>query len=259
MKDFKQVYGPWALVAGASEGLGAAFAEALARRGLNLVLMARRKEKLEDFARNLHVTYAVEVRHKSLDLADHQGTAKYLSELDLDIGLLVYNAAFSPIGYFANIPQPDLNRVIDVNIKAPLFLIKVLSGPMLERGRGGIILMSSLSGMQGSPKIATYAASKAFNMTLAEGLWSEFRKQGVDVLACCAGAVRTPGYRQAQVREAPGTMDADKVAEETLRALGNGPTVIPGALNKFFSFIMRRILSRKSAIAIMEKNTRDLS
>ncbi len=130
---------------------------------------------------------------------------------------------------------------------------------MLDRGRGGIILMSSLSGTQGSPKIATYAGSKSFNTILAEGLWHELKKHNVDVLSCVSGAVRTPGYlSSAQQKDAPGTLDPDQVAKEALEALGKGPSVIPGSFNKFAHFVMSRLLSRKKAIQIMHNNTKDL-
>ena len=131
---------------------------------------------------------------------------------------------------------------------------------MIERGKGGIVLMSSLAGTQGSPKIATYAASKAFNAILAEGIWHELRKHGLDVIASCAGAITTPGYKNAQnAKDAPGTLNAYKVAVETLNALGKGPTTIPGFTNKIANFFMGRLFPKKLAISIMDKNTQNLS
>ncbi len=120
--------------------------------------------------------------------------------------------------------------------------------------------MSSLAGGQGSPKLATYAATKSFNAILAEGLWKELKPHGIDVIACCAGAILTPGYRQAEkTKQAPGTLEASVVAEQTLNALGKGPVIIPGAVNKVGRFILTRIMSRKAAIDIMSKNTGGLS
>lgn len=130
---------------------------------------------------------------------------------------------------------------------------------MIERKKGGIILMSSLSGIQGSPKIATYAASKSFNTILAEGLWHELKDLNVDVLACVAGAVRTPGYmNSASEKDAPGTLDPNEVVKETLEALGSSPTLTPGSFNRFAKFIMSRLLPRRKAIHIMHNNTKDL-
>ena len=131
---------------------------------------------------------------------------------------------------------------------------------MIARGRGGVILMTSLAGNQGSPYIATYAASKAFNRVLAEGLWYELKDKGVDVLACCAGAVRTPGYSGAAAgKDAPGTLDPEQVVEAALRALGRRPVVIPGRLNRVANVFMTRLLPRRAAIAIMAGNTGGLA
>lgn len=260
MINFKEKYGPWALVAGASEGLGAAFAEDLAKRGLNLILIARRREKLELLAIKLRKKYLVEINIYTVDLSDYQETKKVISKADLNIGLLIYNAAYAPISYFEDLAEEDLSKIVDVNIKSPLLISKLLSAKMIEKGRGGIVLMSSLAGTQGSPKIATYAASKAFNMILSEGLWHELKKYGIDVLASCAGAVRTPGYKNAQdEKDAPGTIDAEAVASNTINALGKGPITVPGLTNKMVRFLMGRILPRKLAISIMHKNTKNLS
>lgn len=260
MTDFKTKYGPWALVAGASEGLGAAFADALASRGLNLILIARTQDKLEDLAVHLSNLYAVKAIAHPLDLADFKAVKTFISRLNITIGLMVYNAAYSPIDYFENVAEERLEQIVDVNIKTPLLLTKLVSTEMIKKRKGGIVLMSSLAGTQGSPKIATYAASKAFNAILAEGLWNELKKHDVDVLASCAGAISTPGYINAQSKkDAPGTLFPQQVAEDTLNALGTGPTIIPGFTNKLAHFFMNRIFPRKWAISIMDKNTKDLS
>ncbi len=258
--NFKSKYGPWALVAGASEGLGAAFAESLARRGLNLVLIARRQDKLTALAAEIQARYPVEVMTQSLDLADHQQVKFYIQSLSQEIGLLVYNAAFAPIGAFENTPEDQLLGVVDVNVKGPLLLSKWLSEGMISRKRGGLLLMSSLAGGQGSANIATYAASKAFNTILGEGLWQEMKPHGVEVLVCTAGAIRTPNYQQAETgKEAPGTLDAQTVAETALNALGKGPGVIPGFTNRIASLLMGRLLPRKTAISLMYQNTKNLA
>lgn len=260
MDEFKEKYGPWALVAGASEGLGAAFARSLAGRGVNLLLLARRLDKLESLALELKADYKVEVEVQSLDLSDFKAVKKVVTGFKETFGLLVYNAAFSPIGYMENIDEEKLGKIVDVNIRTPLLLTKLMSSAMIVNNRGGIVLMSSLAGAQGSPKIATYAASKAFNSILAEGLWKELGKQNIDVLASCAGAISTPGYNNASTgKDAPGTLTAKEVAEGTLKALGKGPVTIPGFTNKLAHFFMNRVFPRKWAISIMNKNTKDLS
>lgn len=259
MTDFKSKYGPWALVAGASEGLGAAFAEVLAGRGLNLILIARTQSKLETLSQHLIGHYGIEVVCHSADLADFK-TVKPLISQHKQIGLLIYNAASSPIGYFESIEEEYLEQIVEVNIKTPLLLTKLISKEMIKRRKGGVVLMSSLAGTQGSPKIATYAASKAFNTILAEGLWNELKKQGIDIMASCAGAISTPGYKIAQnTKDAPGTLPPKEVATATLNALGKAPTTIPGFTNKMAYFFMNRLIPRKWAISIMDKNTKDLS
>ena len=258
--QFNDSYGPYAVVAGGSYGLGAAFADAIARRGVNLVLLARDEERLTATAARLRASYDVDVIAVAADMADFDSVKQRIGELTASIGLLVYDAAYAPIGRFEDATDEQLAQAAAVNVRAPLLLTKLLSAPMIERGRGGILLMSSLAGSQGSPNIAAYAATKAFNTILAEGLWSELKPRGVDVLACCAGAILTPGYQQAEsAKPAPGTLTADDVAEQALNALGKGPIVIPGAVNKLGRFVLTRLLSRRAAIAIMSKNTGGLS
>ncbi len=259
-RPFSEKYGPYALVAGGSYGLGAAFAEGIARRGVNLVIVARNREALIATAARIREAHGVDVITIAADLSDFDDVKKRVTGLGLDIGLLIYDAAFVPIGSFAEATEDQLSAAAAVNVRTPLLMTRLLSAPMIERGRGGIVLMSSLAGGQGSPNLATYAATKAFNTILAEGLWKEFTPLGLDVLVCTAGAILTPGYEQAEsARPAPGTMSPTAVAEQTLNALGDGPVVVPGAVNKIGRFLMTRLLSRRAAIGIMSKNTGGLS
>src|SRR4051812_44603772 len=165
---FARRYGPWALVAGASVGLGAEFATQLARRGLNLVLVARRAALLEPLAAQLRADHGVEVRTAAVDLAapDLARAAAAATE-GLDVGLLVYNAAQSVIGPFLDADVADQIRTLDVNCRGPLVLAHQYGREMARRGRGGIVLMTSLAGSQGSPFIAAYGASKAWNLVFA--------------------------------------------------------------------------------------------
>lgn len=258
--QFREKYGQYALIAGGSDGLGAAFAEAIARRGLNLILIARQEDRLKATAARLKELYEIDVIPIAADMAEYENVKKFINTRKVSIGLLVYNAAFAPIGLFENTSEEHLALSTAVNVKAPLLLTKLLSASMIQQKRGGIVLMSSLAGAQGSPNLAAYAATKSFNTILAEGLWKELRPHGIDVLACCAGAILTPGYQQAEkTRPAPGTLKASEVAEQTLDALGRGPVVVPGAINKIGRFVLTRLLSRKAAIDIMSKNTGGLS
>jgi len=253
---FPARYGPWALVAGASEGLGAAFATELARRGCDVVLVARRPGPLEALAASLP-TRAVPV---VADLATPEGVeAVGAAAADLDVGLVVANAAYSPIGRFVD-SSPDLTRrALELNCGAPLALAHRFLPPMVARGRGGFVVMSSLAGLQGSPPISVYAATKSFGAILAEGLWAELRSTGVDVVACLAGAVATPNLAGALAKPAPGTLPPDRVAAAALNGLGRGPRVVPGALNRVSSVVMSRLLPRRAAIAIIARASRGLT
>jgi short-subunit dehydrogenase len=247
------------VVAGASEGLGAAFATALAARGLGLVLLARRAEPLERLAASLRWRYGVEVRAASLDLARPDlGEAVGALTEGLEVGLLVYDAAASSIGPFLDRPLAAHLTVLDVNCRGPVVLGHQLGGAMARRGRGGLLFMSSLAGGQGNPWLASYAASKAFGIVLAEGLWSELRSRGVDVLACRAGAIRTPAYEATGPRAAVPLMRPEAVAEAALDALGRGPTAVVGGLNRLAAFLFTRVLSRRLAIRVMGRATRRL-
>jgi len=249
-------YGEWALVAGASEGLGAAFAAALAAEGYKLILLARRADALAAVA----ATLKVEVVTASVDLASDNLTDQLAPLLvGREVGVLVCNAAWAPLGPFADQTLADNLRAIDVNCRAPLTLVHLLAGPMLARGRGAVVLMSSLTAFQGSPYTATYGATKAFNLSLGEALWYEWGPRGVDVLACCAGATRTPNYLAAAAKGgAPGELDPAQVVDEALRHLGRGPTLVPGAFNRTASWVMRRLLARATTVRIMGSQTRRL-
>ena len=259
MTAFRDRYGPWALVAGASAGLGEAFARRLAARGLHLLLLARRAGPLEALAAELRARHGVEVRTAACDLA-RADLLEVVTPLcaGAEVGLLVYNAAASAIGPFLDQPLPAQLAVLDVNCRAPLLLAHALGGPMARRGRGGLLLMASVAGGQGNPWLASYAASKAFDIVLAEGLWGELRERGVDVLAARAGATRTPGFAASRPRGRVPLMEAGEVADQALAALGRGPTVVTGALNKLAAFLFTRVLPRRAAIGVMGRATRRL-
>jgi hypothetical protein len=259
MSAFRERYGPWALVAGASAGLGEAFARLLAARGLHVLLLARREEPLARLAAALRRAHEVEVRTEAIDLGRGDlAAAVERAAAGLEVGLLVYNAAHSAIGPFVEQPLDEHLRVVDVNCRGPLALAHVLGGAMARRGRGGVVLMTSLAASQGNPLLASYAASKAFELVLAEGLWAELRGRGVDVLACRAGATRTPGYAASRPRRSVRLMEPEDVARQALDALGHGPSAVTGALNRVAAFALGRLLPRRASIRIMGRATRRL-
>ncbi|MCY3811022.1 MAG: SDR family NAD(P)-dependent oxidoreductase [Gammaproteobacteria bacterium] len=261
MSELVARYGRWAVVAGASEGIGAAFARSLAERGMDLLLIARQERLLRDLAAELREDFAVETRCLVQDLGD-DALAEVLARTtrDLDVGMVIYNAAFVPVGRFVDIGLSDLQKLVRVNVRGPVTVLSTLLPAMVERRRGAVVLMSSLAGFQGSPRIAGYAASKAFNTILGESLWEEVREHGVDVIACCAGATSTPGYRRAFKRDPPGPamMTPLKVAEQTLAALGRGPRVVPGFFNRIVAEVTTRLVPRRAMIRTMARAMKDL-
>jgi short-subunit dehydrogenase len=253
-------YGTWALIAGASEGLGAAFARALSGRGANLILVARRKGPLEALAEEVRGASGAQVRCYEGDLASSTFLEKLQKECGaLDLGVVVCNAAQAPIGDFITRDVDDLTRVVDVNVRAPLLLLRGLLPEMVARGRGAVIVMTSMTGHLGTPRIAAYAASKAFLRVLGESLWYELKDKGIDVIACSCGAVRTPGYTTAAGREAPGTLDADQVVKQAMRQLGGGPVVMPGFINRLATLVLGRLLPKRTAITILAGSTKKLA
>ncbi|MBN8218108.1 MAG: SDR family NAD(P)-dependent oxidoreductase [Spirochaetes bacterium] len=245
-------YGPWAVIAGASQGLGEAWAREAARRGFHVVLVARRGPLLRKLAAEIASTYGVATKVVVQDLEKPGADERILSAaLGLDVGLVVYNAAKSLIGPFLDQPLASHRGELAVNCAAPLGLVWHFGRLMKKKGRGGIILMSSLSCGQGSPLVAHYAATKAWNLILAEGLWHEWRPHGVDVLACVAGTVDTPAYRQSRPAADMKPMEPRRVAREGMASLGKRPSVIAGFGNKLSGFAMRRLLPRRLAIGII--------
>jgi short-subunit dehydrogenase len=257
---FTEKYGPWALIAGASVGLGAAFATELAEKGLNIVVIARKAEPLQSLAAELTSKYGIEVRTISTDLASPDMLKSITAETDdLEIGLMVYNTAYMLIGSFFEHPLENQLRQIDVNCRGPLTLAYHFGHKMRERRRGGIVLMTSLSGLQGAPWLATYGATKAFNLVLGEGLWYELKDKGVDVLACCAGAISTPNYQASEPEDlglfAPNPLPPEKVAHAAIAALGKKSSVVPGFAYRLSHFLTSRFMTRKQVIKIMGNST----
>jgi len=259
-EHFRARYGPWALVAGGSDGLGAAFAERIAGLGLNLVLVARRQGPLQETAARLRSLGGIEVRALSLDLSDPDFLAVLQRRTrGLEIGLLVCNAAAAHTAPFLEADPRDYLPLLDTNCRAPLWLVRWLGEQMAARRRGGIIVMTSMSAFQGSPFVTVYAATKAFLLNLAEGAGSELEPFGVDVLACAAGPIRTPNYlssTEPNKRPKALEMEPGEVARAALRGLGRRSLVVPGLLNRLAMYVMGRLLPRSAAVRLIARSTR---
>ena len=193
--SFFDRYGPWAVVAGASAGLGAAFADEAARRGTNVILCARRSDVMERTAAELRDRHGVEVRTVTADMGspDLDDVVAAATD-DVEVGLFIYNAAAEPQGRFLTTPTDELLTNITVNCMTPTVLTKRFATAMVSRGRGGIVLVSSMGALQGVKIFAAYGAAKAYELILGEGLWDELRDQGVDACAYVVGATATPNF-----------------------------------------------------------------
>ncbi len=236
IEHFKARYGPWAVVTGASSGIGRAIAIGLAAKGLHLALVARSRAELDQIAGDLTARCRVETRVITADLATTDGMAQVeTGTKDLEVGLLVAAAGFGTAGWFIDARLEDELAMLDVNCRAVMQLSLHFAGRFVRRGRGGLILFGSLVGYQGTPHAAHYAATKAYVQTLAEALHVELASKGVDVLSSAPGPVASGFGRRARMQmgaaEKPET-----VAQATLDALGKKMTVTPGPLSKLLTW-----------------------
>lgn len=244
---FAQRYGPWAVVTGASSGLGEAFAHAVAERGVRPLLVARRAGELARVAGDVERAHGVTCEWLSLDLAD--GVDPLLeATAEKDVGLIIGNAGVNPPGAFTDRDRASLVRLVDVNVGANLVLASAFLPRLQQRGQGGLLLVASIEAYFGVPYSAAYAASKAFVLSLAEGLWGETRSTGVDVLALVPGPIDTPLFRSRQVRVP--AMSPRRVAELGLDHLAHGPSLVPARLDRW-TFRLLRALPRPVAVRLM--------
>ena len=232
MVDLMKKYGPWALIAGGSEGVGAEFARQLAAFGFNLVLVARKPAPLEHTAQKCRDIGAT-VRTVSVDLLDLQAVSR-IAEMtaDIDVGLLIYNAGASTCNeLFMETDLAEFQKVNDLNVTRMMELVQRFGRPMVERGRGGILLVGSLSGYMGAWRHTAYAGAKAYSRIFAESLWLELRAHNVDVLELVLGVTRTPAMERVGLNfDAPGILvnEPAEVAAEGLAHLADGPVLVAG-------------------------------
>lgn len=227
---FAQRYGPWAVVTGASDGIGLAIARDLAAVGFSLVLVARRQTVLDHIAAELKAEHPIETRVIAADLGTDAGVAAVEEgTAALDVGLLVAAAGYGTSGNFVDADVAVELDMIAVNCRAVVALTHSFARRLVARGRGGIVLLSSLVAFQGVPRATNYAATKAYIQSFAEGLAVELRPRGVDVLASAPGPVRT-GFERRAGMSAGMAQTPEEVARVTLRALGRRVTVRPGFL-----------------------------
>jgi short-subunit dehydrogenase len=231
-------YGPWALVAGASEGMGEAFAHKLGEAGINLVMIARKKDLLDKTAADVRARSGVQTRTLALDLTSLDMLERIRNVTDdVDVGLLIYNAGSGDnMGFFLEAPIESSFKVMRLNPIGQVLLSHHFGKKMAARGRGGIILMGSVAGTAGAASAVTYSASKAFTQNFAEGLWAEMQPRGIDVVCVAVGATNTPARAKLNLSDKPGSIvsEPDVLAQQSLDALTDGPVFVPKHLVEEF-------------------------
>ncbi len=231
LTDFRERYGPWAVIAGGSQGLGAAFADQLAEQGFNLTLSARNAEVLGTFAAGLRERWpSIVVKTVASDLSTAEGVEALIdATLGDEVGLFIHNAGTGTrMQPFLDLPFQYHANLLSLNATSMLELAYHFARPMGGRGRGGMVIVGSLAGLGGQYGLTTYAAVKAFSRVFCEGFWFEMKPHGVDVLALTPGGIETPS-RQRDFPQVTGTgMSPADVAREALANIANGPVYFPG-------------------------------
>jgi short-subunit dehydrogenase len=253
--EFTNRYGPVAVVTGASSGIGWAFAEELAGRGLDLVLVARRIDRLESLAGRLRGSGGGKVDVLPLDLSSADAAARVLAATEgRDVGLVISNAGFGMKGEHAANDGAAMTDMLMVNCNVPMQLARGFIPRLRERGRGGIVLTSSVEGLMGCPYSTAYSASKALVNALGEGLWAELQPEGIDVLTVCPGATESEaaGKQGIDIATLRNVMPAREVALTSLDNLANGPTFFPSPFYKA-SFDQLLAMPRRDALMAMAK------
>lgn len=252
MKPLTDAYGTLAMVTGASDGIGRAFAEKLAEAGFDLILVSRRDIELQAIADKLRTKHGVSVDVFATDLSIPSAVARLLEATrKREIGILVAAAGFGTSGAFVQNSIDAELQMIDLNCRAVVELSHGLGHDMAKRGRGAIVLFGSLVGWQGTPAAATYAATKAFIQAFAEGIGEELSSSGVDVMSVAPGPVDSGFANRANMTMGASDSPA-QVALESLHALGRRRTVVPGRVGKFLTWSLA-LLPRQSRVTIMGK------
>ena len=248
----QKTFGPWALVTGASAGIGRAISQHLAASGLNLVLVARGLARLEQVGRDLASRYGIQYRVVEADLAEDAVMRKIGPVTEaLDVGLVIGNAGFASPGELLTIDRDELLRGVRIKVTTNLTLVHHFGRKLIARGRGGVLLVSSVGGLAGVPYVTNTAAVEAYVLSLGEGLHVELKRHGIHVTVLMPGPTLTDSMAKMGVDPAdmPMTpMSPERVAREGLRALQrNHATHIAGRMNR----VMSRLMPRSIATGMM--------
>jgi uncharacterized protein len=252
--------GKWALVTGASAGIGVALARELAAGGANLVLTARRRERLEKLARELSAAHKIRTEVFAADLAQQDGPQQIFTftlAKEIEIELLVNNAGFGSYGEFATAETQRLLDMVRVNCSAVVHLTRLYVPQMLKRRRGDVLILASTASFQAVPFISTYAATKAFDLLFAEGLAEEVRPYGIRVCALCPGSTESEFHEVAGQAGLVAAMKnretAEKVARVGLHALADGKSYVISGMGNYFGVHSQRLVPRRFVTRIAAK------
>ncbi|MGB9466853.1 MAG: SDR family oxidoreductase [Candidatus Acidiferrum sp.] len=244
--------GKWALVTGASAGIGKALAEELARGGTNLVLTARRRERLEELAQQLASAHKIQTKIFVADLTEAEAPEKifqFTKDRGIEVELLINNAGFGAYGEFSTVEPQRLTDMVQVNCAAVVHLTRLYVPEMVARKHGDVLIVASTASFQSVPYISTYAATKAFDLLFAEGLAEEMNPYGVRVCALCPGSTDSEFAEiagQTHVAAARANREtAEKVARTGLRALAAGKSYVVSGLGNYFGVLGQRLVSRR--------------
>ncbi len=243
-------FGPAALITGASDGIGRAFAAQLAEQGFDLILVARRDAALQELAMDLGTRFGVDVRVLAMDLSDPSAVPELMSLTEsTPVGLVVAAAGFGSIGPFLDQDRASEINMVDLNCRSVVELSYGFGQRMSASRRGGIVLFGSLVGFNGAPLSATYAATKGFVQSFAEGIAAEMRPHGVSVLSVAPGPVGT-GFAARAGMQMGQAATPEMVARSALAALGRRTTVRPGFMAKFLGWSLA-MLPRWGRVRVM--------
>jgi uncharacterized protein len=248
-------YGPWAVIAGGSEGIGAEIGNVLAASGINVCMVARNAGALQHQADHLRTTFGVDVVAQPLDLSDPGAVEAMIALTEpYEVGFYAHVASYAPLDRYLDTSPRRHEQALRVNVVSAHQLTYHFSTLMSQRGRGGIVLCSSMASLSPFPNNAQYAADKAYVRMLGEALWFELRAQGIDVLTLTISEVSTPALlRSGSKLQGKGTLTPRQVVDEAFAHLGKKPGIVTGRRNRVLAFAGQHLVPKRVMMSVLAK------
>ena len=250
----KTTYGPWAFINGGSEGIGAEIGNTLAQNGINICMIARNASALEAQQRHLQETYGVEVIAKAMDLAKPNAVEEIIELTQgIEVGFYAHVASTSPLGPYLDASLDRHRQSLQVNVNSVSDLTYHFAQKMRTRGRGGIMLCSSMASLNAFPNNAQYAANKAYMRLLGEALWYELKQFDIDVLSLIISEVSTPALLRSgsELQGGSKTLTPRQVVDESFSALGKQPSIVTGRRNRITAFVAKHFIPNKMMMKLL--------